>query len=270
MLPSPPGTVVDLNSAFSCAEPDLAEVADIVERDVATSAKLLQVVNSAFFGLGHRMTGIASAIAYLGLDTVRNLAISVATLRTIEQGSHIPPTWLGEFHNHSYAVADASRGIAVAAGLNNGAGEIFGAALLHDIGSLVLASRLPDAQWEIDRRVNATGEEQTAVEIAVVGATHCDVGAYLMALWGLPRLLVECAAHHHHPGAAKRVELDATNAVYVAEALHHERPSTPPTSKSSGLVSSTPTYAPFLHPTQRYDPARFKSRRPRASRRARP
>jgi HD-like signal output (HDOD) protein len=223
-LPSPPTTVVQLMRAFRSSEPDLQEIATIIERDVATSAKVLQLVNSAFFGLGHRIAGVAHALTYLGLETVRGLVLAVATFRMFETEEALPQEWLGEFHRHSFEIADTARQVALIAGFTHDANDVFGSALLHDIGSLVLASRLPESQHEIEHRVGGKREDQVAVELDLLGATHCDIGAYLLGLWGLPPAMVSTAADHHRAPTLPLREWNATHAVYLAESLRRGEP----------------------------------------------
>lgn len=101
------------------------------------------------------------------------------------------------------------------------------AALLHDVGKLVLATR---SQKHFERVLEGVQTDRLplyAVEQNLIGVSHAEVGAYLLGLWGLPSPIVEAVAHHHHPMRIPHDALDAVGIVHVANSLAHEHPVNP-------------------------------------------
>ncbi len=219
-LPSLPSTSAELLGALQHDDVDLARVGKTIEQDVGMTAKILQLVNSAFFGLSSEVTNVRTAVNYLGLETLRQLVVSVEIFRTF-QPSDVCGFSLVDFEVHSQLAARLARRLPLPQRL---ASIITVAALLHDAGKLVLASRLPD---QFQRALCVAREQRVplhTVEEEVVGTTHAYVGAHLLNLWGLPNPIVEAAWGHHTPMSpvVPTSELDIVGATHVADALAHE------------------------------------------------
>jgi putative nucleotidyltransferase with HDIG domain len=214
-LPTVPSVYRELSEALLSerASPEL--IAQIVERDVGISAKLLQLVNSAFFGLPRKTTSLLQAVRYLGLGTIRSLVLSHSVF---EQLGQCNPALAERGHEHALRCARVARQL-----LNGGpeAELAFTAGLLHDVGTLVLASRMPAEYAEICERAEVTGVTTHLVETERLGVSHAQVGAYLLGLWGLPHEVLDIVAFHHAPWAL-RSPLDAASAVRLAEAISLE------------------------------------------------
>ncbi|MCU1427357.1 MAG: hypothetical protein JWL83_1357 [Actinomycetia bacterium] len=214
-LPSAPQATVALNRLLDQEEVAIDDVADVIATDPAMAAKLLQLVNSAFFGLARQVTTVRQAVAYLGINVVRNLAAALGAMGAFDESNAADRSFLEAHHVHSHAVA------AIAADLVPPplAAETFGVALLHDIGLLVIAQCMPDELVVIEDAVTR-GTPRTAAEHEVIGASHAEIGAYLLALWGLPYTIIEATSHHHDqpPGPTPAVP-DALHATFIAEAL---------------------------------------------------
>lgn len=217
-LPSPPRVVLDLNAVLARADAGIDDVVAVITQDPAMSAKLLQLVNSAFFGLPRRATGLREAVAYLGVDAVRNVASAVEAFRAFDDSPHLPAGTGAALHAHAMVVAGIAGDLVDAPQRH----DTFTAALLHDIGLLALAARMPDALGVALEQARAGGRPLPEVEIEVIGATHADIGAYLLSLWGLPLPIVESVAHHHEAPEFGGRHLDALHATYIAEALAAE------------------------------------------------
>jgi HD-like signal output (HDOD) protein len=217
-LPSIPRRYAALSAALDRLDAPIREVASVVEKDVAMAAKVLQLVNSSFFGLPHRVANIENAVSYLGTNTLRNLLLSVEVFETLS-GSGVERVRFSEsLARHSRLAAGIARGLLPD---RRQAEDAFTAALLHDIGSLVLLSHLPEAYSRISREASMTGCPLLDAELHVLGTTHAEIGAYLLGIWGLPCPIVEAVAHHHAPGRVEHERFDGLSAVYVANALAH-------------------------------------------------
>jgi putative nucleotidyltransferase with HDIG domain len=214
-LPTVPSVYRTLSDALVSEGASPEQIAKIVEQDVGIGAKLLQLVNSAFFGAPRKTTSLLQAVRYLGLGTIRSLVLSHSVFEQLGQGN---PALAEQGQEHALHCARIARQL-----LNGGpeAELAFTAGLLHDIGSLVLASRMPEEYNEICRHADATGVPIHNVESERLGVSHAQVGAYLLGLWGLPHEVLDIVAFHHVPWVAG-LPLDAASAVRLAEAISLE------------------------------------------------
>ncbi len=218
-LPSLSATYNALTTALGRPDSSISDVAKILEHDVAMSAKVLQLVNSAFFGLAQTVTSLTSAASYLGMETLKNLALVSEAFKVFVPDSRIPESFFETIQKHSQLTAaiivllpldPKTRDLAVLS------------ALLHDVGSLVLASKMPDKLSLVLARANERRCETFEAEEELLGTSHAEIGAYLLGLWGLPHAAVEAIAHHHHPTRIPHSRFDSSVALYVADLLSGE------------------------------------------------
>ena len=197
-------------------------VAQIVSRDLGMSAKVLQLVNSAFFGLMRHVAHPEQAAIYLGLDTLKVLSLSAHAFSQVEQ-VHLDALLLTALWEHSITVATFARELARAESAEQKlADQAFSAGLLHDVGRLVFAACMPEQFSSALGLATPAGTALLEAERQTLGATHADVGAYLLALWGLPEPLVMAAAFHHSPAQAVQTGFGPLVAVHIADALAYE------------------------------------------------
>jgi HD-like signal output (HDOD) protein len=222
-LPSIPAIYTQIVEKLQDPEAGLDEVGAIISRDIGMTAKILKLVNSAFFGLRREVSGPAEAVAYLGLDTVKSLVLSLHAFSQFEDvkipGFSLPALW-----NHSMETASFAKGIAAAEQAEGKLrDECFVAGMLHDAGKLVLACNFTEQYGAVVRLTNEKNFTMLAAEQEVFGATHADVGGYLLGLWGLPVPVVEAIALHHAPAECPAKVFSPLTAVHVADALAHEQ-----------------------------------------------
>jgi len=218
-LPSIPRTYMELRKALADPETSIERVVRIVEKDVAISAKILQLVNSAFFGLTREISYIKMAVSYLGINILQNLVVSVEAFRMFQPKRTIPGFSIEELHSHSQLVARVAAHFPAKKKLP---GAVVSAALLHDVGKLVMAERAPDHFARAVAGAREEGRPLFAVEEELIGVSHAEVGAYLLSLWGLPYPVVEAVAHHHHPQRVPQHRMDMITVVYLSNLLAHE------------------------------------------------
>jgi putative nucleotidyltransferase with HDIG domain len=218
-LPSWSSAYAALNAALRNALTPTGDVVNIIQQDLAMSAKILQLVNSGFFGLPQRANTLEHAVNYLGLDKIRTLALYPETFRVFAPDIRIPDSFGATVQRHSHRTATIAGALPLAPELREAA---FLAGLLHDVGKLVLASTMPDAYCAVLARMNDQGSTQAEVEEELLGISHAEIGAYLLGLWGINDLVVEAIAHHHHPTCVSHPDLDCSIAVYLADLLAHE------------------------------------------------
>jgi HD-like signal output (HDOD) protein/ActR/RegA family two-component response regulator len=214
-LPSLPSACMALNRALSDEHGSIAKVCAIIEKDVAMAVKVLQLVNSAFFGVPRRITNVEHAVSYLGLNTIKNLVLSHSLFAEFGAES------LDNAERQQAHALLASRIARLLLPERQLAQVAATAALLHDAGSLALASRLPKQHRENTELAKREATPLYLVEKARFGVSHAEVGAYLLGLWGLPHDVIEAVAAHHAPWEEHQV-LDPSAAVRVAIALAAE------------------------------------------------
>lgn len=218
-LPSAPRIYSELRLALADSEGPIDRIVKIVEKDVAITAKLLQLVNSAFFGTSHTVADTKTAVMYLGLKTLHDLVLSLEIGRAFECKRRLEGFAIERFQQHSNLTASIAARISEA---GNFPGYVMAAGLLHDAGKLVLADRMAE---HFARAIAVAGRESRplfSVEEELIGVSHAEIGAYLLSLWGLPYPVVEAVAHHHHPERILSGAWNPAKAVYVANLLAHE------------------------------------------------
>ena len=223
-LPVLPRIYLDLRHALTDPDVPLKSIVRIVEQDVGISAKILQLVNSAFFGLPREISSLQTAVSYIGMQLLQNLVLSAEVFHVFEITKPVKGFSFEEVHMHSQLVAKIAGRIPAPAAIH---GAAIIAALLHDVGKLVLATRSPD---HFARALSGAREDRVplyAAEEALTGISHAEVGAYLLSLWGLPSPVVEAVAHHHHPERLPAGSLDAVAIVHISNALANEHPVAP-------------------------------------------
>ncbi len=220
-LPSLPDLYCRLMEEIRSSECSIRRVGEIIETDPGISAKLLQLVSSAFFGLPRKVSRPSEAVMLLGLDTVKSLALTLGLFSKFHVStlSFIPVTAIYE---HSMRVGLLARKIARAEGADRTMGdEAFMAGLLHDVGKLLLAHHIPDVYKEVFELFSLERMPFFEAERAKLGATHGEVGAYLLGLWGLPDTVVEGVAFHHNLAGSLAEGFEPPAAVHAADAIDH-------------------------------------------------
>jgi HD-like signal output (HDOD) protein len=174
-------------------------IGEIVGADPAMSAKILQMVNSPFFGRQMRVSDPALAVQLLGLETIRGLVLSTHVFETFRRPARgaldIEAMW-----QHASSVGTIAGSLAEMEGAPADlVQDARTAGLLHDVGKLLLVATLPVVSMRVRDRARREQRPLVDVEREELGATHAELGGYLLGLWGLPDPIVEATAWHHHP-----------------------------------------------------------------------
>jgi putative nucleotidyltransferase with HDIG domain len=218
-LPSAPGVYLQLIERLNRPDASIGEIAEIIEGDVGTSARLLQLVNSVVFRTSHEILTVRTAAGFLGLDVIKNVVLSMEAFQAFQKTPSIPGFSLDELQAHCRLTAAIAGQMQLPADVRNAA---IVASLLHDIGKLVLAYKMPGRFARLVGRAQAEQKPLHQIEEELWGITHAEVGAYLLGLWGLPLRVTEAIAYHHGPSSVPHQRFDALAAVYVANVLAHE------------------------------------------------
>jgi HD-like signal output (HDOD) protein len=218
-LPSLPRTYHALTMALADPNTPIQKIASIVEFDVGVAAKILQLVNSAFFGIARSITNIQTAVGYLGVSTLKSLVLSVEVFRVFAPKAPVEGFSLEDLQRHARLTSYIAARLPVPKHLVDIA---MVAGMLHDVGKLVLAWKLPDRFKKLMTQVTQEQCPLHIVEEREYGFSHAEIGAYLLGLWGLPYAVVEAVALHHVPDRVPHQSFDAASAVYIANLLAEE------------------------------------------------
>ena len=197
----------------------LAAVGDLVAQDVGIAAKVIQLANSALIGLRRPAATPNQAVRILGADLTRTLVLA-ADLFSRYNPNQLKPFSIEALWTHSQQVAElASRIAAFERAGDKVIREAGLAGLFHDIGRLTLASQLPGPYKEVFSAMRIENLTSAEAERKVLGASHAEVGAYLLGIWGLPDQLVEAVAWHHNPLGCPGTSFTALTAIHAADAI---------------------------------------------------
>lgn len=215
-LPSLPSVYAELQKVLNDPEASIDDVSAIIEQDIAMAAKLLQLVNSSFFGLYTKVDSPTRAVQLLGLDTIKILALGIQIFSEIKtDASIISIDYLWE---HCILVAQCSKKIAEQATENT---EIINncyiAGMLHDIGRLLLVSKVYDTYLPLVDSVKSNNLHLIIEEKSLYNATHGDIGAYLIGLWGFAGDIVEAVAFHNNIASYPADSFNVALAVHLAD-----------------------------------------------------
>lgn len=218
-VPSLPDLYYALTEELNNPEPSAQKVAEIIKKDIGMTVKILQIVNSAFFSSRRTISDTKEAINYLGLDTISSLTLGLGVISQFE-GKQFSGIRFADVWSHSTNVGAIANKIARSVDAQI-ATDAFTAGLLHDIGEVILAANLPEQFALVNKLRVRENISKTEAEKEIFDATHADVGAYLLGIWGLPKNVVEAVAYHHNPSEARNNSFSALTAVHAANAINN-------------------------------------------------
>ena len=197
-----PGTALKLLAMIDNPAMRVSQIEKILCQDPGLTANVLRLANSAYFGIPARVGSIRQAVILLGLKRLIQMVIAACVSAIMEKsvpGYDLPP---GELWRHSIAVSVAAEGLVKELKVDAGE-EIFTAALLHDVGKLVLGEFVKDDLEQIETAVSEGIAFETA-ETIVLGTNHADTGAQILTNWSLPAEIVKAVRWHHAPEKAEQ------------------------------------------------------------------
>ena len=197
-LPSFPQVAAKLLEVSKDDTAPLEEVAKIVETDPGISIRVLELVNSAFYGLSRKVTSLSDSVVILGLDEIKKLALGIAIFEKIFKTGHTKEFNRLMFWRHSLAVAVLSMKIAQKIEYPNPE-EAYTAGLLHDVGKIFLDLQGHRDYGKFIRKLSESTDLVIEKERSEIGLGHDDIGAFFCARWQLPENLVLAVKYHHQP-----------------------------------------------------------------------
>jgi HD-like signal output (HDOD) protein/CheY-like chemotaxis protein len=218
-LPSLPASYFRLIEEVNAPEPSIERVSEIIEQDVGMTAKVLQLVNSSFFGKPRKVERTADAAGLLGLETLKALIAAEHIFGVFSSGI-VEGFNLEDLHRHCMHTGAIARAIAQSEALDRvTVGHALTAGVLHDMGTLMLASGLPGALAAIRYATETTLEPQSVCEVKLFGTSHSELGGYLLGLWGFPFDIIEAVVYHHKPSSHPSAGVTLTDIVHAADAI---------------------------------------------------
>lgn len=215
-FPSIPGSVVRLVAMLEDADTSAQAIEDVLRLDPGMTANVLRLTNSAYVGLPTKVGSVKRAVMLLGMKKLKQLVMASCVgpvLDTSVPGYDLPS---GELWRHSIAVSIAAEDLTQELGLE-GVDDIFTAALLHDVGKLILGRFVRDDMAAIQAAAGDDVSFETA-EKAVLGFDHAEIGARILSRWSFPGDLVHAVQWHHDPDEGGKSS-PTTDIVHVANVL---------------------------------------------------
>jgi HD-like signal output (HDOD) protein len=218
-VPSLPAIYTELVREMNSEEASLQKAGQILSKDPGMVSKILQLVNSAFYGLRRRINSPEEAAVYLGIESIKAMVLGLKIFSQFKpeiiQSCNLAHVW-----DHSWTTSVLARRICQHEGCDMIAmDQAFTAALLHDMGKLVLASNHPEIYRATQLMTKHKPVSQIESERAAFGATHAAVGGYFLGLWGLPDPIVNAVAFHHCPAWTSQRGFSVVVAVHVANSF---------------------------------------------------
>lgn len=221
LLPTIPSLYLELTDELKSPHFTLERVEAIISKDPAIVAKILQLVNSSFFGLSRRIESIGEAISFIGVQIIKALVLTVPVFARFEgvRVKDYSPTAIWE---HCWRTAVLARCIAKEEDQpRTVCEEAFLAGLLHDLGKMILVANLSSLCRECTALTHRSHIPMHQAEREILGSTHGMIAAYLLGLWGIPDSIVEAVGFHDEPMEAPSTDFNVLSAVHVANALDH-------------------------------------------------
>lgn len=229
-LPTLPGVIKKLTSISEDNKATVEEMARVVSADHTLSAKVLKLVNSPFYGFPGRISTVSHALVLLGVNVIKSLALCSSIFELMEKS--VVGLW-----EHSLGAGMAAQIISKKLGLPD-AEEISTAALLHDIGKVIIKINLHEECKNIEMMIAEKEIPMIEAEREILETDHADIGEWLGQNWFLPEKLIEPIACHHNVEKSE-VYRNRTSVVHLADVLI----------KASGFGFSGDDFVPLLHPT---------------------
>jgi putative nucleotidyltransferase with HDIG domain len=217
-LPSLPAIYTQVINELHSPDPSVKKISDIIATDLAMTAKILQVVNSAFFGLVRKINNPKEAVMLLGTETIKALVLSVKIFSEFNQKNY---AWFNfdELFNHSMSVSIFAQSISKEERLDQYlVNNALMAGMFHDLGKLILVTNFQEPYQKILSEARLNGKNLWELEKDRFGTSHAEIGAYLMGLWGLDYPVIEAIAYHHCPGKSLASSTGLLTAVHFGDA----------------------------------------------------
>ncbi|MGB9852155.1 MAG: HDOD domain-containing protein [Candidatus Kapaibacteriota bacterium] len=219
-LPSLPELYIQIEQEVARPDFSLSKIGNLIAKDPNLTAKILQIVNSAYFGLQREITNINFALTYLGVNVIKSLIFYIHLFSNFK----VTPEnrkYLEQFWKHSLIVASNTYHLAEKHLTSKSEiDSAYTAGVLHDVGKFVLLNTYTYPQ-DVMLLAEQKAMDNLEAENEIYQCTHAEIGAYLLGLWGFPITIVEAVAYHHQPSKLKKSSLNFSTILHIADFLYY-------------------------------------------------
>ncbi len=210
-VPTMPGVFEKISRLMASPNTTAKDIANIISSDPTLSAKILRIVNSSFYGFPGRISNVTHALIILGFDVIRGLVLSTSVFNMM-LAKGFSGLW-----EHSLGCATTA-GIIARKTNDPNPEEVSIAALLHDIGKVMIRIELPEESSYVDQEAAKKQISTYEAEEEILGVNHTTIGNWLCQQWNLPNTLSDPIIYHHKPNLSKSAPR-STTIVHVANVL---------------------------------------------------
>jgi putative nucleotidyltransferase with HDIG domain len=223
-VPSPVKAYTQIVEEMKSPDCSLEKIGHLIEQDPAIAAKVLQLANSAVFGLEFSVASTSEAIGYIGLESTKAVVLLAHTFSSFDNLKLVNFS-VEELWWHSIRVGRLARRVAELEEVSEDVAEqAFAGGLLHDIGKLLFAANHAGVFGKVLRLAREQRCNLWEAEAQILpGVGHAELGATVLGIWGLPQTITEAVALHHRPWQQREHAFGAITAVHAANIFDHEK-----------------------------------------------
>lgn len=214
-FPSLPTVIAQAFQVINDPEASVKDVTEIISKDPAIAAKLLKLVNSAYYGLGKRVATVNQAISILGFETVSNLLFGISIFDAFK----VKEFDLYQFWQHAISTSYAAKFFATQ-GRYNMPDKAAIVGLVHDIGKLLFMITIPSEYKQVKKLTTSAAIPDILAEYKVIGIDHAQAGLLVAEKWGWPNFLAEALRYHHLP-LKSTIDFPLTCFTYLGNLISH-------------------------------------------------
>ena len=216
-MPSLSTTVIKVLESCNDPRASANDLKRVISLDPVLTGRVLKLINSAYYSLGLPITSLTRAIVMLGLNTVKNLALSCAILENLRGRGSFGVFSSDDFWTHSLCVGVVAKLLAAVKGKASQDLEVFFVAgLLHDLGKIPLNRQFPEEYYRVWETAGKNKDTLRHSEIKLLGMDHCTVGCVIAKKWRLGSAMIETLSHHHDPEDSSEDDRDFVFIVSLA------------------------------------------------------
>jgi putative nucleotidyltransferase with HDIG domain len=198
-IPPFPQVVIKAMDIISNPQYIVSDLVEVIRLDQSITANILKLCNSAYFGLPRKVSSLKEAVVYLGTIQLRQVLLASGAKDIYDRQDKGYSYFVGELWQHAIACALMSQVLAWHLRLSLDENSIFTAALLHDVGKVVLSTYVSQEFAEIEMMVKEEYLSFHDAERRVLGFDHAEIGGRLAELWKFPDSIVAAIRFHHEP-----------------------------------------------------------------------
>jgi len=205
-LVSLPEVCIRVNEMLDDPGYNATDIGKVIAQDTGLTARLLKIVNSAFYGYQSRIETVSRAVTVIGLRELRGLVLAASA---VESFAKLPNDILNmvNFWRHSVYCGVVAQLVAQQCNVLHSE-RLFVAGLLHDIGKLVISNKLPKDAKTVSEQIKQKKKPDYEIELKVLGFDHAEVGGELLKEWNMPESLYTAVKYHHRPKDAMKSEIE--------------------------------------------------------------